>query len=139
MDSAGLSEIVQAYVSTENRGGSLRLVHVTTRLRDLLVITKLSTVVDTYDNEADALASFEARSVNRENRTPCATSGAWCRPYQRHAPRTSVSAPIVPCRAIQENLRRHATLKRAAITGGLVDRRAPLDAPLHERVILGLP
>jgi anti-sigma B factor antagonist len=63
VDSAGLSEIVQAYVSTENRGGSLRLVHVTTRLRDLLVITKLSTVVDTYDNEADALASFGAGSA----------------------------------------------------------------------------
>jgi anti-sigma B factor antagonist len=63
VDSAGLSEIVQAYVSTGNRGGSLRLVHVTTRLRDLLVITKLSTVFDTYDSEADALASFGAASA----------------------------------------------------------------------------
>ena len=58
VDSAGLGELVQAYVSTKNRGGSLRLLHVTKRLRDLLVVTKLLTVFDTYDSEADAVASF---------------------------------------------------------------------------------
>jgi anti-sigma B factor antagonist len=60
VDSAGLGELVQAYVSAKNRGGSLRLLHVTKRLRDLLVITKLLTVFDTYDSEAEALASFGA-------------------------------------------------------------------------------
>ena len=60
VDSGGLGELVQAYVSTKNRGGSLRLLHVTKRLRDLLVVTKLLTVFDTYDREADALASFGA-------------------------------------------------------------------------------
>lgn len=61
VDSAGLGEMVQAYVSTKNRGGSLRLLHLTRRIRDLLVVTKLLTVFDTYENEAEALASFGAK------------------------------------------------------------------------------
>ena len=58
VDSAGLGELVQAYATTKNRGGALKLLHVTKRLRDLLVVTKLLTVFDTYDNEAAAVASF---------------------------------------------------------------------------------
>ena len=62
VDSAGLGELVQAYATTKNRGGSLKLVNVTKRLRDLLVVTKLLTVFDTFDSEAEALASFGASS-----------------------------------------------------------------------------
>ena len=58
VDSAGLGELVQAYATTKNRGGTLKLLNVTKRLRDLLVVTKLLTVFDTFDNEASALASF---------------------------------------------------------------------------------
>ena len=58
VDSAGLGELVQAYATTKNRGGALKLLNVTKRLRDLLVVTKLLTVFDTYDNEAAAVASF---------------------------------------------------------------------------------
>ena len=58
VDSAGLGELVQAYATTKNRGGVLKLLNVTKRLRDLLVVTKLLTVFDTFDNEAGALASF---------------------------------------------------------------------------------
>jgi anti-sigma B factor antagonist len=60
VDSAGLGELVQAYATTKNRGGALKLVSVTKRLKDLLVVTKLLTVFDTYDSEADGLASFGA-------------------------------------------------------------------------------
>ena len=63
MDSAGLGEMVQAYVTTKNRGGSLRLLHATKRLHDLLVVTKLLTVFDAYKSEADALASFGAKAT----------------------------------------------------------------------------
>jgi anti-sigma B factor antagonist len=63
MDSAGLGEMVQAYVHTKNRGGSLRLLRVTKRLRNLLVVTRLLTVFDVYDSEADALASFSAKAT----------------------------------------------------------------------------
>ena len=60
VDSAGLGELVQAYVTTTNRGGALKLLHVTKRLRDLLVVTKLLTVFEAFDDEASALASFTA-------------------------------------------------------------------------------
>ena len=58
VDSAGLGELVQAYATTKNRGGALKLLSVTKRLKDLLVVTKLLTVFDTFDTEADAIASF---------------------------------------------------------------------------------
>ena len=58
VDSAGLGELVQAFATARNRGGSLKLLHVTKRLHDLLIVTKLLTVFDTFDNEADALKSF---------------------------------------------------------------------------------
>jgi anti-sigma B factor antagonist len=63
MDSAGLGELVSSYVTAKNAGGSLRLVNVTKRLKDLLTITKLVTVFETYDTEAAALASFSSTSV----------------------------------------------------------------------------
>src|SRR3954463_12448315 len=60
MDSAGLGELVQAYTTVSRQGGSLKLVGVTTRLNDLLVITKLATVFDSFDTEAAAVESFGA-------------------------------------------------------------------------------
>lgn len=62
VDSTGLGQLVQAYATTKNRGGSLRLLNVTKRLHDLLVVTKLVTVFDTYDSEAAAVASFGSPS-----------------------------------------------------------------------------
>lgn len=58
MDSSGLGELVQAYATTKRSGGALKLMRVTRRLKDLLTITKLVTVFDTFDDEASALASF---------------------------------------------------------------------------------
>ncbi len=58
VDSAGLGELVQAYSTTKNRGGALKLLNVTKRLQDLLVVTKLLTVFETFDSEASALTSF---------------------------------------------------------------------------------
>src|SRR5215510_13348766 len=59
VDSAGLGQLVQVYATTSHLGGSLKLVNLTKRLKDLLVLTKLLTVFDSYDNEADAIASFK--------------------------------------------------------------------------------
>lgn len=58
VDSAGLGQLVQAYATAKNRGGTLKLMNVTKRLRDLLVVTKLLTVFEAFDDEASALASF---------------------------------------------------------------------------------
>jgi anti-sigma B factor antagonist len=60
MDSAGLGELVHAYATTRNKGGSLKLLGLTRRLKDLLAITKLATVFESFDQEADAIASFPA-------------------------------------------------------------------------------
>jgi anti-sigma B factor antagonist len=58
VDSAGLGQLVQAYATTKNKGGALKLLNVTKKLKDLLVVTKLLTVFDTYEDEKAALASF---------------------------------------------------------------------------------
>jgi anti-sigma B factor antagonist len=58
VDSAGLGQLVQAYATTKNKGGALKLVNVTKKLKDLLVVTKLLTVFDTFDDEKAALSSF---------------------------------------------------------------------------------
>jgi anti-sigma B factor antagonist len=46
------------HATTTRQGGSLKLLNVTKRLRDLLVVTKLLVVFDAFDSESDALASF---------------------------------------------------------------------------------
>ena len=58
IDSAGLGELVSAFTTVKNAGGELKLVHLTKKVRDLLVITKLLTVFDVKESEQDALKSF---------------------------------------------------------------------------------
>ena len=58
VDSAGLGEIVRTYTTVSRQGGSLKLLKFTKRIEDLLAITKLLTVFDTYDSEQEALDSF---------------------------------------------------------------------------------
>ena len=58
IDSAGLGSLISAYTTAKREGGSLKLVNLTKRIKDLLAITKLITVFETFDNEAEALASF---------------------------------------------------------------------------------
>lgn len=63
IDSAGLGELVRTYTTVSRQGGSLKLLNLTKRIQDLLAITKLLTVFDTFDTEADAVRSFSAASV----------------------------------------------------------------------------
>lgn len=58
VDSAGLGEIVRTYTTVKHQGGTLKLVNLTKRITDLLAITKLLTVFDTYESEAEAVSSF---------------------------------------------------------------------------------
>ncbi len=60
IDSAGLGEIVRTYTTVSRQGGSLKLLGLTKRIIDLLSITKLLTVFETYDDEADAVRSFSS-------------------------------------------------------------------------------
>ena len=65
VDSFGLGELVHAFSAVRNRGGSIKLLNVTKRLNDLLVLTRLLTVFDCFDQEAEALASFEPQPISR--------------------------------------------------------------------------
>jgi anti-sigma B factor antagonist len=58
IDSAGLGEIVRTYTTVSRQGGTMKLVNLTKRITDLLAITKLLTVFETYDSEPEALQSF---------------------------------------------------------------------------------
>jgi anti-sigma B factor antagonist len=59
VDSAGLGAIVSAYTTVTREGGSLKLANVTKKLQDLLSITKLLTVFETFDSEDEALRSYK--------------------------------------------------------------------------------
>jgi anti-sigma B factor antagonist len=58
IDSSGLGELISSHISVGNRGGIIKLAHLTERLRDLLETTKLLPVFDVYDDEDKALATF---------------------------------------------------------------------------------
>lgn len=59
IDSAGLGALISSYTTTKREGGQLKLVNLTKRIQDLLAITKLITVFDTYDDEKEAIASYK--------------------------------------------------------------------------------
>jgi len=59
IDSSGIGELVSSYTAIKNSEGQLKLLSLTEKLRDLLTITKLLTVFDAYETEADALTNFK--------------------------------------------------------------------------------
>ena len=59
IDSAGLGEVVRTYTTVSRQGGSLKLLNLTKRIEDLLSITKLLTVFETYDTESEAVQSYK--------------------------------------------------------------------------------
>jgi anti-sigma B factor antagonist len=58
IDSCGLGELVASQVSVENKGGQIKLVGVTEKLRELFTVTRLLSVFDAYENEAEAIQNF---------------------------------------------------------------------------------
>jgi anti-sigma B factor antagonist len=59
IDSSGIGELIANYTTLKRGGGQLKLLNLTDRVQNLLVITKLLTVFDAYEDEAEALKSFE--------------------------------------------------------------------------------
>ena len=59
IDSSGIGELVSSYTAINKEQGQLKLLNLTQKLQDLLTITKLLTVFDVYENEAEALNSFK--------------------------------------------------------------------------------
>jgi len=60
VDSSGLGDLVAALAATVRRGGVLRLLNPPPRLRELLSLARIDTLLDVYDDEPAALASFNA-------------------------------------------------------------------------------
>ncbi|HWX39634.1 MAG TPA: STAS domain-containing protein [Blastocatellia bacterium] len=58
IDSSGIGELVSGFTTVTNSGGSLKLLNLNKRVKDLLQITKLYTVFDVHEDEAAAIRSF---------------------------------------------------------------------------------
>jgi anti-sigma B factor antagonist len=58
IDAGGLGELVSSHVTLDEKGGALKLMHMTESVHELLTKTKLLTIFDVYDDEPKALASF---------------------------------------------------------------------------------
>ena len=63
VDSSGLGALVASSLTAKNNGGQIRLINLTKRLHDLLVISKLVNVFETFDSEDEALRSFVASAT----------------------------------------------------------------------------
>ncbi|MFL6450057.1 MAG: STAS domain-containing protein [Bryobacteraceae bacterium] len=58
VDSAGLGELVGVYTTATNQGGSVKLLNLGGKMKDLMQITKLHTIFEIFDDEKPAIASF---------------------------------------------------------------------------------
>ena len=58
MNSSGLGIIIGGFTSCRNRGGTLKIVNPTKKISSLLIITKLISVIESFDNMDEAVASF---------------------------------------------------------------------------------
>ena len=59
MDSSGLGIVIAAYTSVQRRGGRIALLNVSGNINSLIVMSKLMTIFDRYDNEEEAIRSFQ--------------------------------------------------------------------------------
>ncbi len=59
IDSSGLGELVSLFTTVRNKQGDVKLLNLTAKAKDLLQMTKLLTVFDTYDDEAKAVAALK--------------------------------------------------------------------------------
>ena len=70
IDSGGLGELVSSHVTLDEKGGGLKLMHMTESVHELLTVTKLLPVFDVYDDEPEALASFVGETLRLVERQP---------------------------------------------------------------------
>ena len=58
IDSTALGEIIRTYTSVIRKGGSVKLLNVTSHVHQLLVITRLLPIFDLFDSETEAVKGF---------------------------------------------------------------------------------
>ena len=59
VDSSGLGELVSSYTTVRGKGGDIKLLKLTAKIKDLLQMTKLLTVFEVFDDEGKGLGSFK--------------------------------------------------------------------------------
>ena len=67
IDSSGLGQLISSYATTTSRGGQMKLLNLQKRVNDLMQVTKLLTVFETYTSEEAALRSLAAQKVTHAN------------------------------------------------------------------------
>jgi anti-sigma B factor antagonist len=70
IDAGGLGELVASHVTLDEKGGALKLMHMTESVHELMTSTKLLPVFDVYDDEPKALASFVGETLRIVERQP---------------------------------------------------------------------
>jgi anti-anti-sigma factor len=70
IDAGGLGELVASHVTLDEKGGALKLMHMTESVQKLMTTTRVLTVFDVHDDEPKALASFVGETVKTIERQP---------------------------------------------------------------------
>ena len=76
IDSSGLGELIAGYTTLDKMDGKIKLLHLSRRVRELMVITKLLTMFDVHENESEALDSFNSSNIIMEELSPSSLKGA---------------------------------------------------------------
>jgi len=61
IDSTGVGALVGSFTTIRNQGGQMKLSNLSQRVKDILLVTKLLTVFDVYENETEGARSFAAK------------------------------------------------------------------------------
>jgi anti-sigma B factor antagonist len=59
LDNSGLGQLCWLYTVAQNRGGDMKLLRPTTRIKKLLSVTKLDTIFQLFERETDAIESMQ--------------------------------------------------------------------------------
>ncbi|HSK72185.1 MAG TPA: STAS domain-containing protein [Pyrinomonadaceae bacterium] len=75
IDSSGLGELVAGFTTLKKNKGELKLLHLTQRVNELMMITKLLTVFEVYESESGAVNSFKNPSKDFETKEQTFVTG----------------------------------------------------------------
>jgi anti-sigma B factor antagonist len=70
IDSGGLGELVSSHLTLDEKGGALKLMHMSESVHELMTVTNVLTVFEVYDDEPEALASFAGETLRIVERQP---------------------------------------------------------------------
>jgi len=70
IDSGALGELISSHVTLTDKGGALKLMHMTESVQELMGITKLLPVFEVFEDEPKALASFVGETLRVIERQP---------------------------------------------------------------------